>query len=119
MRKPPPAVLVIGALFVALGCLDLYRGVAPLWRDAGRLAGDDWLVLAIGVAALVGGVFLVAGHNWARWLLVAWMALHVAISVGDPLRLVGHAVIFGLLTFLLFRGRAGEHFRRGPAAAPR
>jgi hypothetical protein len=112
MHKPPLSVLLIGVLFVTLGCLDLYRGLAPLWHGATRLAGDDWLVLIIGVAALVGGVLLILGHNWARWLLVAWMALHVVISVWHPLQLVMHAVIFGLLTFVLFRGRAAEYFRR-------
>ena len=118
MRRPPASVFIIGALFVALGCLDLYRGGAPLLGSAGRLAGDDWLVLLIGVAALVGAVFLIRGHNWARWLLVAWMALHVAISVGDLLRLAAHGVIFGLLAFVLFRGRAAAHFRRHPAVEP-
>jgi hypothetical protein len=118
MRRPPPSVLVIGALFVALGCLDLARGGAPLVGSTGRLAADDWLVLLIGVAALVGAVFLIRGHNWARWLLVAWMALHVAISVGDLRRLAAHAVIFGFLAFVLFRGRAAAHFRRASAAGP-
>ena len=109
---------MIGALFVALGGIDLYLGVAPLLHGAARLAGDDWLVLGLGAAALAGGLCLIAGHNWARWLLVAWMALHVPISAGQPVQLLIHAAIFGLLAFTLFRGRAAEYFRRGPAAGP-
>ncbi len=109
LRKPPLSIAIVGALFLALAALDLYRGLAPLF-GAGHLAGDDLLVLAIGVAAAVGAVFVYLGHEWARWLLAAWMALHVAISVGDASKLVMHAVIFGLIAFLLFRPPVREHF---------
>ena len=111
MRKPIPSILVVGIIFLALGVLDVWRGVAPLVGAPGRLAGDDVLVLAIGVAALIGGMFVLRGHNWARWLLAAWMALHVAISVGKPTALVAHLVIFGFIAFLLFRPPAATHFR--------
>ena len=86
MRKTIPSILVVGVLFLALGVLDVWRGVAPLFNSGGhpRLASDDILVLAIGVAALIGGTFALRGRNWARWLLAAWMAFHVAISVGKP-----------------------------------
>lgn len=112
MRKTIPSILVVGVLFLAIGLLDVWRGVAPLFGADGRarLAGDDMLVLAIGVAALIGGTFVLRGDNWARWLLAAWMALHVAISIGKPLELVAHLVIFGFIAFLLFRPPASAHF---------
>jgi len=34
----------------------------------------------IRIIAVVGGVFLLMGHNWARWLMLAWLAFHVAVS---------------------------------------
>ena len=112
MRKTIPSILVVGVVFLALGVLDIWRGVAPLFTNGNTgLAGDDMLVLAIGVAALIGGTFVLLGHNWARWLLAAWMALHVAISIGKPAQLVGHLVIFGYIAFLLFRPPAETHFR--------
>ena len=111
MRRPPPSLALIAALFLALACLDLYRGLAPLFR-AGHLAGDDVTVLAIGVAAAIGGIFLLYGHNWARWLLAAWMALHVVISIPHPAQLLAHVLIFGLIAFFLFRPRATSFFRR-------
>ncbi len=115
MRKPPPAIAVVCALFLAVGCLDLYRGLAPLIA-AGRLHGDDVMVLAIGIAAVVGAVCVLLGHDWARWVLAAWAALHVAISIGNTRQLVGHVLIFSVLLFFLFRPGARPHFRR--AAAP-
>ncbi len=111
MRKPPPSVAIIAAIFLALAAFDLYRGLAPLVHS-GRLTGDDVIVLGIGVAAAVGGVFLLYGHDWARWLLAAWMALHVVISIGEPRQLVGHVVIFGIIAFFLFRPAVREYFRR-------
>ena len=116
MRRRIPSILAVGVLFLALGVLDVYRGVAPILGTASHLATDDMQVLAIGIAALVGGAFVLRGQNWARWLLAGWMLLHVAISVGHPGQLIGHAVIFGYLTFLLFRRRASGYFR--PAAGP-
>lgn len=117
MRRPPTSILAIGALFLALGCLDLYLGVAPIVHTA-RPAGDDLLVAAIGVAALLGGTFLLFGRNWARWLLAAWMAFHVAVSIfHEPLELLAHVVIFGVITYFLFRSRVSTFFRRPPGTA--
>lgn len=112
MRKMLPSILVVGVIFLALGVLDVWRGIAPLFGAGAqpRLAGDDILVLLIGVAALIGGAFVLRGHNWARWLLAAWMALHVVISIGKPAQLVGHLVIFGYIAFVLFRPPASAHF---------
>ena len=121
-RSRLPSLLVVGVLFLTLGALDVYQGAAPIASSIAqsRIAGDDVLVLAIGVAALVGGWQLLRGRSWARWLLVAWMALHVAISVGQPAALGAHLAIFGCIAFLLFRSRAAPHFavRATPVANP-
>lgn len=116
-RRPIPSVAAVGVLFLALGVLDVYRGIAPMFGSApgAHLAGDDVLVLAIGVAALVGGAFVLRCRNWARWLLAGWMALHVAISAGRPAELGAHLVIFGFVAFLLFRPRAAACFGAKPS----
>src|SRR5512138_932443 len=116
MRKTIPSIIAVGVLFLLLGVLDLYRGLAPMFGSgrASHPAGDDVLVLAIGVAALIGGSNVIRCRNWARWLLASWMALHVVISVGKPATLGAHLVIFGFITFLLFRPRASECFGATP-----
>jgi hypothetical protein len=116
-RRRAPSIIAVGVLFLVLGVLDLWRGVAPMMGTASHLATDDMQVLAIGVAALVGGAFVLRGQNWARWLLAVWMLLHVAISVGAA-QLIGHLVIFGFVAFLLFRPGAWARFtgaRQPPA----
>ncbi|MEO8560996.1 MAG: hypothetical protein ABI601_02910 [bacterium] len=121
MRTSIASVIGVGVLFLALGVLDVYRGVAPLFASASpsHLAGDDVQVLAIGIAALIGGIFVLRGRNWARWLLAGWMVLHVAISIGQPTALVAHLVIFGFVTFLLFRSSASAHFNLTPSIGDR
>jgi hypothetical protein len=110
-RRRSPSVVAVGMLFLAIGVLDVYRGVAPILAGAPRLATDDMQVLTIGIAALVGGSFAIGGQNWARWLLAVWMLLHVAISIGHPGELIAHLVIFGFVAFLLFRPGARAHFQ--------
>lgn len=110
-RTVMPSILAVGVIFLAVGVLDVWRGIEPILGGASHLATDDMLVLAIGIAALVGGAFVLRRQNWARWLLAVWMLLHVAISVGEPEQLIAHLVIFGLLAFLLFRPRARAYFR--------
>ena len=108
------SVIVVAVIFLALGVLDITRGLAPLFVSAPHwhMAADDLEVLAIGIAAIVGGVYVIRGRNWARWLLAVWMVFHVAISIGQPKPFVAHLAIFGFIAFLLFRPGASEFFTR-------
>ena len=117
VRRRSWSVIVVGVIFLALGVLDVARGLAPLFASAPHwhMAIDDVEVLAVGIAAFVGGVYLMKGRNWARWLLAVWMAFHVAISIGQPTKFIAHLVIFGFIVFLLFRPRASQYF--APAGA--
>ena len=112
MRNSILSIRAVGALFIAVGVYDVYKGMAPQLEPHHRMAGDDAIVLAIGVAALAGGVAVLRGRTWGRWLLAAWMALHAAISAARPTELAAHLVIFGLVAFLLFRPGASAHFAR-------
>jgi hypothetical protein len=113
-RRRPTSMIVVAVIFLALGVLDIARGLAPLFASAPhwRMATDDFEVLAIGIAAIVGGVYLLKGRNWARWLLALWMAFHVAISVGQPRQFVAHLLIFGTIAFVLFRPGTSAYFTR-------
>jgi hypothetical protein len=108
------SVIAVAVIFLALGVLDIARGLAPLFASAPHwhMAADDVEVLAIGIAAIVGGVYVLKGRNWARWLLAVWMAFHVAISIGQPSALIAHLVIFGCIAVLLFRPAASPYFTR-------
>lgn len=111
-RKRPASVIVVGVVFIAVGLVDIWLGVTPLMSKPAHLASDDILILSIGMIALLGSVYLLKGHNWARWLLAAWMALHVALSIREPSALLVHVVIFGLILAGLFHPAAATYFRQ-------
>jgi hypothetical protein len=55
------------------GCLFIVAGLVGLVYHLSERPLDDWIVLIsmIRIIAVVGGVFLLMGHNWARWLMLA------------------------------------------------
>ena len=115
MHKRPITVAIIGYLFIAVGSIGLiYHTVEEQHPFDGELI---WIVL-LRLLAIVGGAFLLRGRNWARWLLIAWMGYHVALSVfHSPLELVVHVVFLVAIAWLLFRPDASAYFR-GARAKP-
>jgi hypothetical protein len=61
--------------------------------------------------ALVAGVFLFRGRNWARWLALVWMAFHVAISFPVVRQVVTHSIIFALIAWVLFLPNVRRYFK--------
>jgi len=56
-------------------------------------------------------VFILRGHNWARWLALAWMTYHVVLSAFHTVpELLMHAVFLVILTYFLFGAAANRHF---------
>lgn len=66
--------------------------------------------------AILAGAFMLRGRNWARWLALAWMAFHVAISFGAVREFAIHCVIFAGIAWLLFRADARQYFHRSEEA---
>jgi len=123
MRRPV-AITIIAWLFILVGAAGLLKDWLPLLTDASRqlakLKADGWADLGSAwitrMLAIVGGVGLLGGRNWARWLLVAWMVFHIGLSVLHSVpELLTHLVIFAPIGYLLFRPPA-ESFFRGETA---
>jgi len=72
---------------------------------------DYLLIAGIRVVAIVGGVFLLLGHNWARWLMAAWLAFHVVVSFYHSVQeAVMHTILLILYVFFVFRPPDSEYF---------
>ncbi len=117
MKDRPLSITIIGWLFILLGSIALVSGLLPLVNatTAQRVADlkSHWMVHLSRTAQIVGGLFLLRGHNWARWLLVAWIAFHIVIAaLHSFLQLAIHIVIFSVILFFLFRRPASEYFAR-------
>ncbi len=63
------------------------------------------------LAAVIAGVFLLRAQSWARWLALAWIVFHVALSFGKPGEFTIHCVLCAVIAWSLFRPPASRYFR--------
>jgi hypothetical protein len=124
MIHRPLTITITGWLFVVVGVLSLGRQFLKLFdRPPGLVASvpqDFWPAAITALAAGLAGVFILYGANWARWLLAAWLAFHVVLSLfHGAFELVVHTGLAALVVWLLFRTPAAAWFRKGlwPARA--
>jgi hypothetical protein len=111
MKRPIP-VTVLGWLYMVVGVAStayhmlVFRAHPPTWAMAVGTC-------AVGVLAVIAGVYLLQGQNWARWLALLWMAFHVAISIDDPRgKLLIHSALFLLFAYILLGREARAYFRQ-------
>jgi hypothetical protein len=104
-KRIPVSVIVIACLYLAVG---IGGSVAHFSQHR----APDWIWIEITeLLAIVCGVFLLRAQNWARWLAIAWMAFHVAMSFGVLRQLAVHSVLVVLIVWCLFRPDASRFFR--------
>ena len=111
MTRRPRSITIISWLFIAAGSIGL---LYHLYEFSSRSPFDYGLVaiLLIRLAAILAGVFMLRGANWARWLLVVWMAYHIVLSAFHSVtELAMHALLFGTVAYFLFRSQPSAYFR--------
>ena len=102
----PRSITIISWLFIIFGSIALLSGVLP-FRDL----VSHWYVHLSRILMIVAGVFMLKGHNWARWLLVLWVTFHIVISaLHSTLFLLMHVVIFSVILYFVFRRRSSTYF---------
>ena len=107
LGKRPLSILVLSCLYIAIGAIGFaYHFPRPLMAFH---YVDVWIE-GTELLAFVAGVFMLRGHNWARWLALAWIAFHVAISFPVVRQIAIHSLILAVIAWLLFRSRATEYF---------
>jgi len=116
MKKRPLAVTIVSLLFMIIGIASLFKAVSPLIGSGrahitGHELTDSGLVFFSAVLALLSAVFMLRGANWARWLCLIWMALHVVLSIfHKPVELAMHSVLLVVLMILLLRPSVSNYF---------
>jgi uncharacterized membrane protein len=101
-----------------LGCLFIVVGVAGLAYHLSERPLDRWVALIsfIRVLAIVGGVFLLKGRNWARWLMIGWLGFHVGVSAFRSLsECIAHAVLFLVVAYFLLTPPDSKYFQASPS----
>lgn len=95
--KPGPPVIVIAVLYIVVGLGGFASHFNSHWHR------EDILIEATELVAVSCGVFLLRGKNWARWLALAWMALHVVISFLVITQVAIHLLFLIVIAWVLFR----------------
>lgn len=104
-KRIPVPVAVVACLYLIVGI----GGFIAHFKTLGA-PGGIWVEITE-CLAIVCGAFLLRARNWARWLAVAWMALHVTISLRVIPELAIHSVFLVLIVCCLFYPGAGRFFR--------
>jgi hypothetical protein len=116
MQRPRP-LTIISWFFIFFGSIALLYGLLPfgeitLAQRVAELKGH-WMVHLARILQIVAGVFMLRGHNWARWLLVVWIAFHIVISaLHSTFQLVLHVFIFTVILYFVFRRDSSYYFHR-------
>lgn len=104
--KRPWEVTFLGGLFVLVG-------IAGLGYHLSHGTWDRWMPLIVlnEILAIVGGVFLILGRSWARWVLLAWLAFHMGISALNSVsETLAHAVLLAAIAYFLLKSPASRYF---------
>ncbi|MBI2429798.1 MAG: hypothetical protein HYV29_13590 [Ignavibacteriales bacterium] len=111
MLKCPLPITIIGWLFIAAGAVGFVYHTTELHLND-PFANDAAWVLLVRLLAIVGGIALVRGAEWGRWLAVAWLAYHVVLSYSHTLsELIMHAALLAVVAYFLFRPKTNEYFK--------
>ena len=111
MTKRPLSVTIIGWLFIVAGTVGLVYHAKEFKAD-GPFRYELVLVCLIRLFAIVCGVFMLRGRDWARWGLLVWIAYHVVLSAFHSLsQFLMHGLLLAVVAWFLMRPRTGEYFR--------
>jgi uncharacterized membrane protein len=106
MKRPIP-VTILGLLFIVAGLVGLAYHLS-------QRPVDRWVALIsfIRIIAVVGGVFLLKGRNWARWLMLGWLAFHVVVSALHSLSNgIAHMVLLLVVAYFLLTPPDSKYFQ--------
>ena len=107
----PLSVTILAWVYIGVGTIGfIYHFTEFQAKDA--FPYDVVWVELVELFAVLGGAFMLRGHNRARWLAVAWIAFHVILSAFHSFREFAiHCLFCAVIAWCLFRPAAGRYFR--------
>jgi hypothetical protein len=111
MNKRFLPITIISWVYVAVGVVGFVHHARESNAQAVHQLEGIWVML-LSLLAIAAGVYMLRGRNWARWLAIAWMAIHVVVGGFHSLeQCVIHLVLLALFAYFLFRPEATAYFR--------
>jgi len=115
MNQRPLPVTIIGCLYIVMGAIGFAYHLTEFKAQHPFQYDIIWVGL-VRLIAIVCGVYMLRGHNWARWLALAWIVYHVILSAFHMLsELAIHILLCAILAYFLFRPTATRYFRAAGA----
>jgi hypothetical protein len=113
--RPPVPVLIVAGAYLAVGII----GFVAHFHDLLATPSEGVWIELTELFAVIAGVYMLRGRNWARWLAVAWIAFHIILSAfGQVRELVMHVVMAALIVWLLFRPESARWFNAPGDGSP-
>ncbi len=110
MSKRPVTVTILACVLILAGAVGIAYHLSD-FSTKHPFEYENVVVLLVRVIAIVSGVFLLRGKNWARWLSLAWIGFHLILSFFHNVReVIIHALVFALFAWFLFRPAARAYF---------
>jgi hypothetical protein len=109
-NKRPLSVTILAWVYIAVGTVGLVYHFTEFQARHAFQFDAVWVELTEFLAILCGA-FMLRGHNWARWVALAWMAFHVVLSFHAFSQFFIHCLFFAVISWLLFRPPAARYFR--------
>jgi hypothetical protein len=109
MNKRPLAITLVALLYIATGAGGMVSHLNDM-RQHPFEADMLWASL-VALIAIVAGIYLYRGSNWARWLALAWIIFHVILSAFNSWsEMLIHALLCAVITYFLFRPASDQYF---------
>lgn len=103
MKSRPLPVLVVAILFILVGVGGFVSHVKDFFAQGVNIS-EIVLVQLLRLLAVVSGILLLRANNAGRWLAIAWLLAHVAISalnsVGEMFVHIGLLIVIAILLYL-------------------
>jgi hypothetical protein len=110
MKTRPWPVIVVSCLLIIAGAVGLiyhlteFKGLRPFPVEL-------LLISVVRLLAIIFGLYMLLGRNWARWMAMAWSAFHVVVSAFHSLgEFAMHALILVLFAYGLFQAESSKYF---------
>ncbi len=111
MAKRPISITIVSWVYIVAGIAGI-AAHATEFDMRHPFSNDVALALIVRLLAVVAGIFMLRGHNWARWLAIVWIAFHVVMSVFHSFPSAAfHALLLAVFAYFLFRRQSTAYFR--------
>ena len=110
MNKRPLPVTLLSFLIAAAGAVGFVYHLTELnWHHP--FQNEALFIELVRLIAIVSGVYMLRGSNWARWMALVWIGFHVLVSAFHSLpQFAFHGLLFAVFAYFLFRPQATQYF---------